>query len=86
MVSVVIIQLTRGLDSCKLTITTLDTFGRGVLPGGTDKPYADSDIATFKGIRDAGKIVEDECLLASRLPGWNPVGESLHCARELFFA
>ncbi len=62
-------------DTCSLTVVTLNIFGPRVLPGGDYKPYAEYDTATFKSLWQAARLVEEDCLLSLRTPGWIPAGE-----------
>lgn len=54
----------------------LDWFGqREPLPGReTHGGYSKSDTATFRDIYGAARIVENDCLLPTRRPGWDVVG------------
>ena len=56
-------------------VMTLREFGPRVLPGGDYKPWADYDTATFKSLWQAARLLEQDCLLSSKLPGWIPAGE-----------
>lgn len=53
----------------------LDWFGqREPLPGREPGPHSKSDTATFRDIYGAARIVENDCLLSTRRPGWDFVG------------
>lgn len=65
-------------DSCTLSIILLDRFvSRAPLPGaGSGAPaFEQSDTATYRDIYAAARVVEQDCLLPSRRPGWEAVGE-----------
>ncbi|KAL6720329.1 hypothetical protein ACLMJK_002250 [Lecanora helva] len=62
------------ISSCTLAIVMLDDFKPSALPGGASFTTGASDTASFGSIWKAAKRVEDQCLLASRKPGWQPVG------------
>ena len=63
-------------ESCTLAIVMLNDFGHGSLPGSIPLSPSPSDTATFTSIWKAAKMVENECLLVGRRPGWQPVGTS----------
>lgn len=63
-------------DSCTLSIVMLDWFRqRESLPGRGPRGYSQSDTATFRDIWGAARVVEGDCLLPTRRPGWDVVGE-----------
>ena len=64
------------LDSCTLAIVMLDSFKPGALPGKTTMPLARYDTASFTSLWKAARIVESQCLIPRRRPGWEPVGSS----------
>lgn len=68
----------RNPDSCTLSVVMLSWFGpREPLPGrGTGGYYEQSDTATFRDIWLAARVVERDCLLPTRRPGWEVVGET----------
>ena len=54
----------------------LSWFGpRESLPGRGSGRYEQSDTATFREIWGAARLVERNCLLPTRRPGWDAVGE-----------
>lgn len=62
-------------NSCTLSIVMLNWFGpREPLPGRGPRGYEPSDTATFKDIYGAARVVERDCLLPTRRPGWDVVG------------
>lgn len=55
----------------------LDWFGPGrTLPGRGAVGYDQSDTATFRDIYRAARVVEEDCLLPTRRPGWDAVGKT----------
>lgn len=55
----------------------LSWFGpREALPGRGAGGYEPSDTATFREIWLAARVVERDCLLPTRRPGWEVVGET----------
>ena len=63
-------------DSCTLSIVMLNWFGRREpLPGRGPGGHEQTDVATFREIYGAARIVERDCLLPSRRPGWDAVGK-----------
>lgn len=65
--------------SCTLSIIMLDWFGPGgTLPGRGAVGYDQSDIATYRDIYRAARVVEEDCLLPTRRPGWDAVGKTRH--------
>ena len=56
----------------------LDGFGPVGLPGRAGTGYAQTDTATFREIYRAVRVVEEDCLLPRRRPGWDAVGETHH--------
>lgn len=64
------------VNSCTLSVVMLSWFGpREPLPGrGTGGYYEQSDTATFRDIWLAARVVERDCLLPTRRPGWEVVG------------
>lgn len=63
------------VNSCTLSIVMLDWFGSRVsLPGSGPGAYEQSDTATFRDIYGAARVVEQDCLLPTRRPGWEAVG------------
>ena len=48
---------------------------RESLPGRGPRGYSQSDTATFRDIWGAARVVEGDCLLPTRRPGWDVVGE-----------
>ena len=57
----------------------LDWFGPGgLLPGRAGTGYEQTDTATFREIYRAARVVEEDCLLPRRRPGWDAVGETYH--------
>ena len=57
----------------------LDWFGPAVgLPGRAGSGYQPTDTATFREIYRAVRVVEEDCLLPRRRPGWDAVGETHH--------
>lgn len=72
-------ELTPRPDSCTLSIVMLDWFGRrGSLPGHGPGGYQPSDTATFRDVWGAARVVETDCLLPTRRPGWDAVGKTRH--------
>ena len=49
---------------------------REPLPGRGPVGYETSDIATFRDIWNAARIVEKDCMLPTRHPGWDVVGKN----------
>ncbi|CAD6591248.1 MAG: hypothetical protein ASARMPREDX12_005046 [Alectoria sarmentosa] len=65
------------VNSCTLSIVMLSWFGpREPLPGRGSGRYEQSDTATFKDIWGAARVVERDCLLPTRRPGWDAVGST----------
>ena len=63
-------------DSCTLSIVMLNWFGRrDPLPGRGPGGHEQTDTATFREIYNAARIVERDCLLPTRLPGWDVVSK-----------
>ena len=57
----------------------LDWFGPGgLLPGRAGTGYEQTDTATFRDIYRTVRVVEEDCLLPRRRPGWDAVGETYH--------
>lgn len=52
----------------------LDWFKPSDLPGSAPVRITNSDISTFTSLWKAAKVVETDCLLSGRRPGWEAVG------------
>lgn len=64
-------------DSCTLSISMLGWFEqRASLPGRGPAKYERTDTATFRDIYGAARVVENDCLLPTRRPGWDAVGKA----------
>ncbi|KAM0797552.1 hypothetical protein BDR22DRAFT_435450 [Usnea florida] len=65
------------VNSCTLSIVMLNLFGhKESLPGRGAVNFHHSDTASFKDIYRAARLVEKDCLLPDRLPGWEAVGKT----------
>ena len=66
-------------DSCTLSIVMLDWFRPPwSLPGGGVEGSEPSDTTTFRTIWSAARIIERDCLLRTRRPGWGAIGKTRH--------
>ena len=76
--------LTQRQESCTLSIVMLDWFGRrGSLPGRGPGGYQPFDTATFRDVWGAARLVETDCLLPTRRPGWDAIGKTrLHTSLD----
>ncbi|KAL9064751.1 MAG: hypothetical protein Q9161_008680 [Pseudevernia consocians] len=55
-------------------VRTPAQYTREVLPGRGRGGYSPSDTVTFRDIWAAARVVEGDCLLPTRRPGWDVVG------------
>ena len=66
-------------DSCTLSIMMIDWIqSRASLPGLGPGDYGRLETATFEDIYGAARVVERDCLLPTRQPGWEVVGKIKH--------